>query len=333
MSHIYITNNGSVLSVDGGRFVVKQKNEIVTGIPKETVESISIFGNSSITTKCTQELLSAGIPVCYFSSRGRYFGRLESSYSNKVIQMHKQFQTFANHEYALGLSRKIVMAKINNQIVVLRRYTGSCSLYDDNIEFMKKMKVKAANGLGNEEIMGFEGMAARTYFKTISEFINPEFKFYERNRRPPKDPFNALLSLGYTLLLHEIIPKLQVEGLNPYLGVLHQMRNGNPSLANDLIEEWRAVLVDSTVLSMIQGKEISPDDFESDDNYEGIFLTNDGLRKFVGKFERKLSAKNKYLSYDDKQYSFREAISVQCKKLMQSIEEKDFDVYAPILIR
>lgn len=124
MSHVYITNNGSVLGIDGGRLIIKQKDNLMTSIPKETVESISVFGNSTITTRCMQELLAGNIPVCFFSSRGRYFGRLESTDGSKITQMKQQFTVFDHEEYKLELARKISMAKINNQITVLRRYMG-----------------------------------------------------------------------------------------------------------------------------------------------------------------------------------------------------------------
>lgn len=334
MSHVYITNNGSVLGIDGGRLIIKQKDNLMTSIPKETVESISVFGNSTITTRCMQELLAGNIPVCFFSSRGRYFGRLESTDGSKITQMKQQFTVFDHEEYKLELARKISMAKINNQITVLRRYMGdSKDTFQRQLDVMKQLKVKASNGMSNPEIMGYEGNAARIYFDILSDVIKPEFKFYGRNRRPPKDPFNSLISLGYTLLLYEIVSKLQIQGINPYLGFLHKPRDGSPSLASDMMEEWRAVIVDSVVMSMIQGNEILFDDFECDDDNVGVYIHNDAMKKFIDKFEKKLTGKTKYLVYDDGEYSFREAMSIQCHKLAESINKQDASIYAPIMIR
>ncbi|MCI5595016.1 MAG: CRISPR-associated endonuclease Cas1 [Clostridiales bacterium] len=334
MSHVYITNNGSVLGIDGGRFVIKQKDNLMTSIPKETVESISVFGNSTITTRCMQELLAGNIPVCFFSSRGRYFGRLESTDGSKITQMKKQFAVFEDEEYTLELARKIAMAKISNQITVLRRYMGDKKeLFNRQIDVMKQLKVKASNGMTNPEIMGYEGNAARIYFEVLSNVIRPEFKFYGRNRRPPKDPFNSLISLGYTLLLYEIVSKLQIQGLNPYLGFLHKPRDGSPSLASDMMEEWRAVIVDSVVMSMIQGNEISFDDFDCDDDNVGVYIHNDAMKKFIDKFEKKLTGKMKYLTYDNNEYTFREAMSIQCHKLAESINANDAGVYMSVMIR
>lgn len=198
---------------------------------------------------------------------------------------------------------------------------------------MKQLKVKASNGMTNPEIMGYEGNAARIYFEVLSNVIRPEFKFYGRNRRPPKDPFNSLISLGYTLLLYEIVSKLQIQGLNPYLGFLHKPRDGSPSLASDMMEEWRAVIVDSVVMSMIQGNEISFDDFDCDDDNVGVYIHNDAMKKFIDKFEKKLTRKMKYLIYDNNEYTFREAMSIQCHKLAESINANDAGVYMSVMIR
>ena len=181
--------------------------------------------------------------------------------------------------------------------------------------------------------MGHEGYASRTYFKLLNRVIRPEFHFYGRNRRPPKDPFNAMLSLGYTLLLYEIMAKIEKIGLNAYCGVLHYDRDGSPALAEDLMEEWRAVIVDSLVMSMIQGNEVNYDDFTFDEENYAVYLSNDALRKFIKKFEKKINTKNKYLSYDNKEYTFRQAMDVQCRKVKQMILQKDVDIYMPIRIR
>ena len=337
MSHVYITDNGCEIGVRGGRYIVRQYGEDVRVIPMETVESVSIFGNSHLTTRCIQTLLKSGVPVNFFSSRGNYFGRLESTSHNKVITMKKQFEKFSDESFVTCLSQKISMAKIHNQTVILRRYCRSAGFteekFKDEFRLIREMKDKAASGETRESIMGFEGIAARTYFSVLSQIIEPDFKFYGRNRRPPKDPFNALLSLGYTLLLYEIIAKLQAEGLTPYYGVLHKPKDGSPALASDMMEEWRAVMVDSMVLSMIQGHEIKIDDFEKDENWTGIYLTNDALKKFASKFERKINTQISYLSYSDEKFSFRNAMAIQCKKLVDSIETSDPQLYRPILLR
>lgn len=334
MSHIYITNNGSTLSIDGGRYVITQKNELIRSIPKESVESISIFGNSSITTPCIQKLLDTDISVSFFSNRGNYYGRLESTSTNRIETIVKQIEVFDNNEYARGMSRQIIAAKINNQEVLLRRYSRNNLQVDNkrNINMLKEYRKKITRAETTNEIMGYEGIAARLYFESLSKLINPDFAFTGRNRRPPKDKFNSLLSLGYTLLMYEIYGKIQQEGLTPYYSILHKSGRNHPVLASDLMEEWRSTIVDSTVLSMVQGNEIVIEDFECGED-KGIYLTNIGMKKFLNKFERKLATDIKYLEYDQRTVSMRQALNIQCQKLKESVDKKDFGIYKPILLK
>ncbi len=334
MAHLYITDNGSVLSIDGGRFVIKQKDEMIRSVPKESVESISIFGNSSITTPCIQALLSAEIPVCFFSSKGKYYGRLYGVDGDKISLLKRQFCTFDDNEFSTLLSTQIVSAKIHNQIVILKRYIQEWdNSYQEELAIMMQMEKKVLHATSSEEAMGCEGMAAKMYFKVLGEIVRPDFRFYGRSKRPPRDPFNSLLSLGYTLLLHEIMAKVETAKLSPYCGILHSIRDGSPALCSDLMEEWRPVIVDSTVLSMVQGNEICLDDFVTDNEATGVYLTNDALRKFINKFERKLNTKNKYLEYDNSERSFRQAMHVQCAKLTDAIKGNNPIIYRPVRIR
>lgn len=333
MTHLYVTDNGATIGVEGGRFVITQKKNLVRSIPKESVESISVFGNSTITTPCVQDLLQRNIPVCYFSSKGRYYGRLQSTSNQHIDLLKQQINCFEDEEFYLYLAQKVIMAKIHNQLVVLQRYLKDGSEFENEVTKIKQMRAKTATAESIPELMGYEGMAAKIYFNVMGQIVLPEFRFYSRNRRPPKDPFNSLLSLGYTLLMYEIMAKIESVDLNPFCGFIHQDRNGSPALCSDMMEEWRATMVDATVLSMVQGKEICYDDFVSDDDANGIYLTNEALRKFINKFERKLNGMNKYLKYDQKEYSFRQAMHVQSKKLVECINLKNPEIYKPILLR
>lgn len=334
MAHLYLTDNGSVLGVDGGRYVIKQNKELVRSIPKESIESISIFGNSTITTPCIQDLLASRTPVCFFSSKGKYFGRLHGIEAERIALLKQQFERFDDEDFSTSLSARMIAAKIHNQQVILNRYIKtSAETFQSELNIIKQMEKKVITATSSTEAMGYEGMAAKMYFKILGEVVKPDFKFYGRNKRPPKDPFNSLLSLAYTMLMYELMAKIETEGLSPYCGVLHTVRDGSPALCSDMMEEWRAVIADATVMSMVQGNEILFDDFVSDENSVGIYLNNDALRKFINKFERKLNMKNKYLAYDDKEYSFRQAIHVQCRQLAAAIKENDPTLYQPIRIR
>lgn len=120
--------------------------------------------------------------------------------------------------------------------------------------------------------MGYEGLAARVYFSALDMLIDKDFHFTGRSKRPPKDPFNSMISLGYSILLNEIYGKLQAKGLNPYFGFIHSDREKHPTLASDMMEEWRAVIVDTTVMSMINGHEIHQNQFTKDEETSEVTL-------------------------------------------------------------
>ena len=334
MSHIYVTSSGATVGIKGGRIIVSNKDGSIHSIPKETVESISIFGNSHLSTPCIQFVLQSGISVSYFSGKGRYFGRLESTMTHKNDAIKYQLKALENEKFVLDISKKIIMAKIKNQEVLLRRYIKNFnSDRERDIDLMNAFIKKCKDATSLETLLGYEGVAAKLYFDCISKFIHPDFKFKGRNKRPPKDPFNSLISLGYTLLIYEIYAKIESEGLIPYYGMIHKHYSGNPALASDLIEEWRSVIVDSVVLSMIQGNELDIEQFTFDEESKGVFLSKEAMNKFIKKFERKMSSNSKYLKYNNKEYSFRGAVNEQCRRIKESFTYEDESLYIPVVIR
>lgn len=336
MSHIYITDNGSFLGVDGGRYVIRRKDELVRSIPRETVESISIFGNSSLSTKAVQQLLLDGTPVNFFSGRGKYYGILLSTdeMGRKIGIRRKQFRAFEDESFRLSLAREMITAKIHNQRVLLNRICEEKSKYMSLFNQITVAEQRLPKAVNEAQLMGYEGMAARAYFHVMGQSVDPDFRFSKRSRRPPRDAFNSMLSLGYTLLAHEAISTLISSGLDPYGGILHAERNGGASLAFDLMEEWRAPIVDAIVSSMVNGHEIRTDDFMDDENGNAIYLTNAGMRKYLKKYERKMATRTKYLTYESANaISFRDAIFRQCSALISSIESHDAEQYHPFRIR
>lgn len=334
MAHIYITGSGSTVGVNGGRLEIHQKDGLLKSVPRETVESIAIFGNSSLTPSCIQFVLEKGISVSYFSGKGKYFGRLESTSHHRTDVMKKQFEVCDNEGFCLDMGRKMISAKIRNQEVVLRRYVKEP---DDNqlqeLNIMKKYHKKAENAESIEELLGYEGIAARTYFKCIGGFIEREFAFNGRSKRPPEDAFNSMLSLGYTLLMYEIYSKIEDEGMSPFYAAVHKNYGNHPALASDLMEEWRSVIVDSVVLSLIQGHEIHIDEFYKDEENGGVFLEKSGMRKFISKFERKMNSTSKYLIYDDANRSIRNSLVEQCKRMRACLLLQNSKEYMPVIIR
>ncbi|WP_176838597.1 CRISPR-associated endonuclease Cas1 [Fusobacterium hominis] len=334
MSYLYIIEQGAKLSIKNGRFEVHYSEERTKSIPVETLEVIEIFGNIHITTQAIQECLKRGINILYFSTKGSYYGRLISTNHVNVLRQRKQSELYKSDKFKLQFSKKIINAKINNQIVLLRRWQRSTQNdISKSIEYIKQLKSKIDKCDSIEEIMGYEGIIAKEYFKNISIIIQPEFKFKGRSKRPPKDPFNSMISLGYSILLNEIYAKLEGKGLNPYFGFMHKDKEKHPTLASDLLEEWRSVLIDSLVVAMINGNEIKKEDFYMTNEENGVYLKKEGFKKYITKLENKMRNDNKYLSYINYAVSFRKALDLQINELVKAIELENADIYKAIEIR
>ena len=318
-----------------GRITVIQSDDLLRTLPIESVEGITIIGNGQITTSCIGECLKRGISIQYYSSKGAYFGKLSSTKHVNTKRQRLQVRLTEDKTFALTLSKIILQAKLNNQIVLLRRYQRNSKIHvNEEINTIKRLKDKISLGKDLPEISGYEGNAARAYFKGLNNLINvSEFKFNGRNRRPPKDPFNSLLSFGYTILLNDIYGAIESRGLNPYFAFLHQDREKHPTLSSDLIEEWRPIIVDSIAMALINGREISIENFYRDKATRGVYFTKEGLKKYILKIEKRLDTSMRYLNYIDYPVSFRRAIDMQVLQLCKAIEEKDPNLYQPVIIR
>lgn len=334
MSYLYVCEQGATIGIKENRFQVKYKDGLLKSIPAETLEVIEVFGKIQITTQCLTECLKRGINVLFYSTNGAYFGRLISTTHVNVQRQRKQAELGKDKEFQLDFSRKIIDAKIHNQVVVLRRYVrGRQQNIDRAIVEMKNMQKKLPSAKSIEQVMGYEGTAAKIYFRTLGELIDPQFKFSGRSRRPPRDPFNSMISLGYSIILNELYGKIEGKGLNPYFGIMHKDREKHPTLASDLMEEWRAVLIDSTAMSMLNGHELTPDNFYTDTEQPGVYLDREGFKKYMQKLEVKFRADNRYLSYVDYRVSFRRALDMQVNQLVKVIETGNIDEYEPVMIR
>lgn len=333
MSLLFINENNATIGVEDSRCYVQYADGMKKIVPIETLEGITIMGHAQMTVRCVQECLKRGIPVSYFSKGGTYFGRLQSTGHINSERQRKQCLLYET-EFAVELARNIVRAKLKNQIVVLKRYEkGENASVKEALKMMHICREKIVQCKTISEIIGYEGQGAKAYFEGLAELIDSDFRFHGRNRRPPRDEFNSMLSLGYSILMNELYSKIESKGLHPYFGFMHRDKEKHPTLASDMMEEWRAVIVDSTVMSMINGHEIHKEDFMIDVDEPGCFLTRNGLKIYLSKLERKLQTEIRYLSYVDYAVSFRRGIALQLDLLVKAIETGDASVYKPIEIR
>lgn len=333
MSLLYINENGAVIGIEGNRCSVKYKDGLHKTIPLETLEGITIMGKSQITTSCAEECMRRGISVAYFSRGGKYFGRLMSTGHVNAKRQRMQSALY-DTKFSVELAQRILSAKIKNQSVVLKRYEKSKGIIlNDEQTMLNICRNKILSSDSIEEILGYEGQAAKYYFKGLSECIEDDFKFNGRSKRPPRDEFNSMISMGYSILMNEVLCKIEMKGLNPYFGFIHRDAEKHPTLASDMMEEWRAVIVDATVMSIINGHEISKEEFIFDLDEPGCYITRDGLKIYLNKLERKFQTDIRYLKYVDYAVSFRRGILLQMERLTKAIEEGDASIYEPVIIR
>lgn len=334
MACLYISEQGSVLGVSENRFVLKLSGEELQSIPVENVEVIQILGNVQISTQCITRCLLDKIDIIFFSTHGVYHGRLISSHGKNPKRQRKQSICTNDDTFCLKICKSIVSAKIHNQTTLIRRYNRKHQL--DLSKFYQNMKT-AIRLIGQcssvNEVIGHEGFAARLYFKILSRLVNSNFKFEKRSGRGATDPFNSMLNFGYYLLRNEIYGKIELKALNPFWGFIHQDHENHATLASDLMEEWRATIVDSLVMSLVNGNEISMEDFTTYEGSDNVYLTRDGIKKFVLNYEEKMNTKSKYLDYVDHSLTFRKAIEMQVGSLAKSIDMNDPNLYHPLKLR
>lgn len=334
MSYLYVCEQGASIGLADNRFQVKYRDGMVKSIPAETLEVIEVFVKVQITTQYIEECLKRGVNILYYSTNGAYYGRLISTNHVNVQRQRLQAERTKDLDFRIAFSKRLIDAKIRNQIVVMRRYArhGNYNVERSVVE-MQNMYKKLENAKSIEQVMGYEGTAAKTYFRELGRMIDPQFAFSGRTRRPPKDPFNSLISLGYSIILNEFYGKIDGKGLNPYFGVMHSDHEKHPTLASDLMEEWRAVLIDSLALSMLNGHELCKDDFYTETEQPGFFLEKDGFKKYIQKLENKFRTETRYLSYIDYSVSFRRAMDLQINQFVKVLETNDVELYHPVVIR
>ncbi len=331
MSTLYLTDNYLKLSLQESRFVADAKDDCVRKIPMESVESVSVFGNVQITTPCLHHCLKDGIPINFFSTKGAYYGKISSTRHINPLRLKRQVYCADDEHFSLEISKKIVLAKIHNQKVLLKRYQRNNNRgVTEEIRMLGLMENKIPLCREVAEIMGHEGIAARYYFSGLSKLVNEKFAFSGRSKQPPRDPFNSMLSLGYTILLYELYAEIENRGLSPYISFLHSEKNNHPALASDLMEEWRSVVVDAVVMSLVQGNEIDIEDFTQDEDTGGYYIERAAMKKFLLKMNKKLWSKNKYLSQQN--ISIRRCFYLQSVDITKAIEESNPELYQPIKI-
>lgn len=292
LNTLYVTTPEAYLSKDGMNVVITVKQEEFFRIPIVNIESIVTFGYMGASPGLMKLCCDYNVSLTFLSPNGRYVGRLQGPIRGNVLLRQTQFERSSDELFTLGISQVFIAGKIQNYRAILRRHLRD---YGENTDLQEAAttldirKREVFRSQSPDQLRGIEGDSARVYFNVLPHLIihqKDDFTFTGRNRRPPKDAVNALLSFVYTLLAHDVHSALETVGLDPYVGFLHTLRPGRASLALDLMEELRGYLGDRLVLSLINRKQVCGKDFVHQGD-EGIVMTENCRKEVLQSWQKR----------------------------------------------
>ena len=320
MATLYLVQQGMMLRKEQGRFVVEppkgEKGAVTVEIPILEVERILVLGNVQLTTAAMSVCLQEQIPVVFLIQLGGYKGHLWSADFCDLAVEAAQYGRRKDDVFRLGIARQVVAGKILNSKRLLLKFKRNHKIPGmmAKIKRLDQWTNSACAATDANTLRGFEGAAARLYFQVIGQLItNPDFTFTKRTRRPPTDPFNSLLSFGYSLLFNNVMSLILAEGLNPYLGNLHKSDQKQPHLVMDLMEEFRSPIVDSLVLWLVNKKVLQMTDFTWPNDSGGVYLDNAARRVFLKHFENRMSESVSHPKVQSK-VTYRRIIQLQVQQ-------------------
>ena len=292
LNTLYVTTPESYISKDGLNVVISIKQTEVFRIPIINIESIVTFGYMGASPGLMKLCSDNNVSLTFLSPNGRFISRLQGQTRGNVLLRQTQYQ-FANDKlFSLNLSKIFIAGKIQNYKSILQRFLRDYGTNDSILNAVRLLTISKNNAIEASDadtLRGIEGDAANTYYSVFSLLIlnqKEDFTFTGRNRRPPKDAVNALLSFAYTLIANDCAAALETIGLDPYMGYLHTLRPGRTSLALDIMEEMRAYLGDRFVLSLINRKQLNINDFISQGDL-GVIMTDSAKKTFIAAWQNR----------------------------------------------
>ncbi len=301
LNTLYVTTPESYISKDGTNVVISLEGKEIFRIPISNLESINTFGYQGASPGVMRLCASNGVALTFFTPHGKFISRIQGPVNGNVLLRVRQYSILNDNVEKRRLASRFIYGKLFNSRVVLRRFVRDYPAHPDlthveqSAETLRRLALQTNLKPEADLLLGIEGEGAAAYFSAFPHLIvNPEpsFTFKNRNRRPPTDPINAMLSMGYALLANDCASALEGVGLDPAAGFMHTLRPGRNSLALDLMEEMRAYIVDRLVISLVNTRQITASDFKihtdaSDPNQASVIFTDNGLKKFLAAWQSK----------------------------------------------
>ena len=322
MASLYLIEQNTILRKSGDRLLLCRKppvnryspgvreDDVLVEWPCSDIDHVMVFGNVQITTQALHQLLEQGIETALFTLHGELLGQVTPPAGKNIFLRIAQFEKFQDKEFRVDFAAKIVHAKLSNALNMLRAHAKNNPQLIEESElagiqpFFAKIEQCKDPGV----MTGLEGAGAALYFKILSKLLPPAWQFDGRSKRPPRDPANAVLSFGYTLVASELAALLDGSGFDPCLGYYHEPDYGRPSLALDLLEPFRHPLVDRLMLTLFNTGVLDQDDF-TDMPAGGVYLSASGKKKFIKQYEQMLGPYQDDLPQENDQPRFSRRIS------------------------
>ena len=330
---LYVQGQGHSVGLKGDVLEIRNRKEVIDTVRLREVSQVSLFGAVQLSAQALRELAARDVTVLHLSYGG-WLAAVTTPPPHKNIELRRrQFQAAENQRLCLYLSRAFVSGKIRNSRTLLRR--NARDLQGNVIHRLAEWRRKAEQAANLNELLGIEGLSARDYFANFRRMLKTNdtatngFDFELRNRRPPRDPVNALLSFVYSMLTKDMVVTLVRVGFDPFLGFYHQPRYGRPALALDLMEEFRPLIADSVVVNAINNGEIKPNDFVT--RAGSVALKNDGRKCLLAAYERRLDTEVTHPRFGYA-ISYRRVFEVQARLLARFLS-REIPRYEPFVTR
>ena len=332
---LYLLDPGASLTTENRHLIVRRESEVLLDLPAVNLDQVMLFGRNAVSPAALICCAQHGIPVAYLSRMGKFYGRFEPAGQDSSSLLACQFAAHASGALDLPLAREFVRGKLANTALLISRYGRNRKAETDPrahdaIKLLRDLMHRTKTAVSLESLRGLEGAGAGAYFGVWRMWLTSAWKFGARQQQVGTDPINSLLDFGYTLLYQASAGLIQARGLSPWLGHLHRPSSGHMALASDMMEEFRAMVVDSVVLHVCLNGRLAPADFSS--QHGEYTLRPEPARMFVREIEIRLNTERQHPRTGDR-VDLRRIMDGQLRTLATCYRKNQSDLYQACVFR
>ncbi|WP_024547081.1 CRISPR-associated endonuclease Cas1 [Picosynechococcus sp. NKBG15041c] len=335
MTTLYLTETGTSVRYENHQLVIT-RHQNVHRFRFGELDLVLVLPGVHLSSQAIAQLLDRGVETIFLKSSGQFRGRLQGQFSTNPQIRLAQYQVSDSY-FGLALAQNFIRGKIQNQRVLLqrlnRKHHGQLTPLAEAVDTIaaQLLQLRHIQSPSREQLMGFEGICSRYYFQSLRLVFSDGWGFQKRDRQPPPDPINALLSWGYGVLLSRVFAATVQAGLDPYLGFFHTVQPYRPNLVLDLMEEFRPILVDRLVLQIVNNNLLSPEDFVPSDTGQGIWLGPLAKKVLLHAIEKDLQTPLFY-GPQNRKLKLNQIMLEQCRAIARCLLHRSLD-YEPYTIR